>query len=467
MGTSAVILLYVLYNVVYSAASLPLGGLSDRIGQYPLVIAGYCVFAVVYLGFAGGRLGPGAGGPLRRLRPLHRRHRGHEQSADRARHPYGRARLGARALLHGHRPRELRRQHAGRAAVERRGAVGDVRLRGGGGRRRRRPHAARPRQGAPGARRVAGAGPCAGRRERVRCRLRVHGSTHPEGDDGQELPVLRPRQRRRRAVLLRLRRGDGLRRRTAPQGAQPGAAHRHHRAGRRGGRRGGVLVFFMRADSGTGGRRVPRPRRWRRRPPRRARTPMESFYLAAATGARANALSTVEPDGTVSQITETVGAQVFQLAWSPDGSASPASPARGTAAACGSSTLRRGRSRRWSHDAGDRLGGFRRLAQPESAPGGRLHHRAEEPGRGRRARCSYDPAMHDGVTEPLEDARRRRTPRRRRQRVADGTKIVYVTYTDQRSDQYGMATATETSRTGRPAERGGHGARLESRRSST
>ncbi|MCX6373268.1 MAG: MFS transporter [Actinobacteria bacterium] len=52
MGTSAVILLYVLYNVVYSAASLPLGGLSDRVGQYPLVLTGYALFAAVYLGFA-------------------------------------------------------------------------------------------------------------------------------------------------------------------------------------------------------------------------------------------------------------------------------------------------------------------------------------------------------------------------------------------------------------------------------
>ncbi len=52
LETSAIILLYVLYNLVYSAGSLPLGGLSDRIGQYPLVIAGYGAFAVVYLGFA-------------------------------------------------------------------------------------------------------------------------------------------------------------------------------------------------------------------------------------------------------------------------------------------------------------------------------------------------------------------------------------------------------------------------------
>ena len=57
MGTAAVILLYVLYNVTYSAASLPLGGLSDWIGQYPLVIAGYAVFAAVYLGFAGAESG--------------------------------------------------------------------------------------------------------------------------------------------------------------------------------------------------------------------------------------------------------------------------------------------------------------------------------------------------------------------------------------------------------------------------
>jgi len=52
MGTSAVILVYVLYNLVYAAASLPFGGLSDRIGQLPLVLGGYVVFAIVYAGFA-------------------------------------------------------------------------------------------------------------------------------------------------------------------------------------------------------------------------------------------------------------------------------------------------------------------------------------------------------------------------------------------------------------------------------
>lgn len=58
LGTSAVILLYVLYNVTYSAASLPLGGLSDRVGQYPLVLTGYAWFAAVYIGFAVAGSGP-------------------------------------------------------------------------------------------------------------------------------------------------------------------------------------------------------------------------------------------------------------------------------------------------------------------------------------------------------------------------------------------------------------------------
>ena len=52
LGTSGVILVYVLYNLVYAAASLPLGGLSDRVGQLPVVIGGYLVFAAVYAGFA-------------------------------------------------------------------------------------------------------------------------------------------------------------------------------------------------------------------------------------------------------------------------------------------------------------------------------------------------------------------------------------------------------------------------------
>ncbi len=51
-GVTGVILLYVLYNLTYAAGSLPLGGLSDRIGQFPVVTGGFLVFAAVYAGFA-------------------------------------------------------------------------------------------------------------------------------------------------------------------------------------------------------------------------------------------------------------------------------------------------------------------------------------------------------------------------------------------------------------------------------
>jgi MFS family permease len=51
-GETGVILVYVLYNLTYAAGSLPLGGLSDRVGQFPVVTGGFAVFAAVYAGFA-------------------------------------------------------------------------------------------------------------------------------------------------------------------------------------------------------------------------------------------------------------------------------------------------------------------------------------------------------------------------------------------------------------------------------
>jgi MFS family permease len=47
-----IILLYAMYNVVYAAASQPLGTLSDRIGRKPLLICGWTIYALVYAGFA-------------------------------------------------------------------------------------------------------------------------------------------------------------------------------------------------------------------------------------------------------------------------------------------------------------------------------------------------------------------------------------------------------------------------------
>jgi MFS family permease len=42
---------------VKSAASAPGGALSDRLGRRPLIVAGWLLYAAVYLGFAGARSG--------------------------------------------------------------------------------------------------------------------------------------------------------------------------------------------------------------------------------------------------------------------------------------------------------------------------------------------------------------------------------------------------------------------------
>ncbi len=151
LSTSLVILLYVLYNVVYAGASLPLGGLSDRVGQYRVVLAGYALFAAVYLGFAAA----GSGWTLAALFAAYGLYIAATEGTSKAlvgrAIPCRAARLGPGPVLHGHRARRLRRQHRRRPAVERVRAVGDVRVRGGGGPGRRRPHAARARQRRPGA----------------------------------------------------------------------------------------------------------------------------------------------------------------------------------------------------------------------------------------------------------------------------------------------------------------------------
>lgn len=49
---AAPILLYILYNIFYSAFAVPLGSVSDRIGRPPVIIFGFALFAVVSFGFA-------------------------------------------------------------------------------------------------------------------------------------------------------------------------------------------------------------------------------------------------------------------------------------------------------------------------------------------------------------------------------------------------------------------------------
>jgi len=54
LGISAqdILLIYILYNVAYMAASIPAGGLSDRIGRKRIIAASFLLYALVLAGFA-------------------------------------------------------------------------------------------------------------------------------------------------------------------------------------------------------------------------------------------------------------------------------------------------------------------------------------------------------------------------------------------------------------------------------
>lgn len=52
MAVALIPLSYFVFNLTYSILSYPLGSLSDRVGKKPLLIMGFIMFALVYMGFA-------------------------------------------------------------------------------------------------------------------------------------------------------------------------------------------------------------------------------------------------------------------------------------------------------------------------------------------------------------------------------------------------------------------------------
>ena len=74
-------ILWAALHVVKSASNVPGGALSDRIGRRPTLIAGWLLYALVYLGFAPRRRGVAGVGAVRRVRRLLRPHRGQRAGA--------------------------------------------------------------------------------------------------------------------------------------------------------------------------------------------------------------------------------------------------------------------------------------------------------------------------------------------------------------------------------------------------
>lgn len=52
-----ILLMLAVFNLIYSLISTPAGSLSDRIGRRRLIVAGWLVYAVIYLGFAAAQTG--------------------------------------------------------------------------------------------------------------------------------------------------------------------------------------------------------------------------------------------------------------------------------------------------------------------------------------------------------------------------------------------------------------------------
>jgi MFS family permease len=52
VATAAVLVLYLVFNATYATVAYPAGRLSDRLGRRRLLVAGYALYGLVYLGFA-------------------------------------------------------------------------------------------------------------------------------------------------------------------------------------------------------------------------------------------------------------------------------------------------------------------------------------------------------------------------------------------------------------------------------
>lgn len=227
------------------------------------------------------------------------------------------------------------------------------------------------------------------------------------------------------------------RRRTAPRGARPAllvviivlvvAAAA-----------AAVFFFIVPAASDGGGETTPTPVA---SSSSAAPTPSAGGFRAAAAGRQGNVLGTVAADGAVTELATTLGPQIFQIAYSPDG----------TRIACvagdwkhpelsmldvAQGTVQRVRIVKPALVASDSIAWL----GPQSLLVAGFTMTPKSQGEDAEL-LVYDPVA--GSAEPLADEAGVALRGVSVSASADGNRVAYVTYTDQKTDQYGLRTATE------------------------
>jgi Tol biopolymer transport system component len=164
--------------------------------------------------------------------------------------------------------------------------------------------------------------------------------------------------------------------------------------------------------------------------------------MAVASGARANILATVDEDGQVTPLSGTLGPQVEQVLWSPDG--------RRLACVAGAW----GETRLWLADVEDgelaeasittpavvAVDSVAWLSSTELLVAGFTVKPGNE---GQVAELLVYDVEAQTVSGPLQDGGGASLRGVSVSGSADGRRVAYVTYTDQKTNEYGAPTATE------------------------